>query len=73
MTGVRFADCRSSRLRLVNKLGLFASDEGGESGGARQSAFNTATFARRHLGALLAKLSDGTSLATPLSLPRPPP
>jgi hypothetical protein len=33
MTGGRFADCRSSRLRLGKGWHMFAGDEGGESRG----------------------------------------
>jgi len=38
MTDGRFADCRSSRMGDVTGWRMFASDEGGESGGRLQSA-----------------------------------
>ena len=42
MTTDRFADCRSSRLSVVERLAAgYASDEGGESGGSCQSAIET--------------------------------
>jgi DNA-binding HxlR family transcriptional regulator len=44
MTGGRFADCRSLRMGGVTGWRVFASDEGGESGGRLQSAIGLCTW-----------------------------
>jgi hypothetical protein len=45
MTGVRFADCRSSRVAFVGELGVCVrATKEANLAGARQSAINSATM-----------------------------